>query len=177
MKQLVTFAAFLLVASPVPAGTNETPVTITRITVNANQTELEWHGGIAPYRIPWRTDLASESWAEVGGATSDTNRLTIVNESKDFFRVVADGAAAETARYEVIFNSTWSRSTHPIQFPSGAHYSGLIGGTHNTQFSMWMPGALATAGIEQMAEIAGFPFAGSGPVPPLGTATFRRIDN
>lgn len=56
------------------------------------------------------------------------------------------------ATYSVTFSSTWSAGTHPVSFPSSPHFSGLIGGTHNTQASFWEPDGLASAGIEAMAE-------------------------
>ena len=59
-----------------------------------------------------------------------------------------EGAADYTVRFE----ATWSRTTHPLNFPSGAHFSGLIGGTHDQSVSFWTPGELASAGIERMAE-------------------------
>jgi hypothetical protein len=46
-------------------------------------------------------------------------------------------AVAETAEYRVTFESTWSAQTHPFEFPSNAHFSGLIGGTHNDGVSFW----------------------------------------
>jgi hypothetical protein len=61
-------------------------------------------------------------------------------------------AATQTAHYTVTFVATWSAQTHPANFPSSAHFSGLIGGTHNGSVSFWAPGQLATPGIEKMAE-------------------------
>ena len=60
--------------------------------------------------------------------------------------------AAATARYRVTFQSTWSAASHPIDFPSSAHFSSLVGGTHNGQVSFWREGAIATDGIKDMAE-------------------------
>jgi outer membrane biosynthesis protein TonB len=57
-----------------------------------------------------------------------------------------------TARYLVIFESTWSAASHPTDFPASAHYSGLIGGTHNGAATFWREGGLATEGIRRMAE-------------------------
>jgi len=54
--------------------------------------------------------------------------------------------------YDVTFNSTWSEDTHPDNFPGNAHWSGLIGATHNTSYTMWQAGANASSGMEQMAE-------------------------
>jgi hypothetical protein len=64
----------------------------------------------------------------------------------------APPAAPETARYRVSFDSTWSATTHPQDFPSTAHFSGLIGGTHKAAVTFWEPGALSTVGIQSMAE-------------------------
>ena len=69
--------------------------------------------------------------------------------------LLATGAAfaqTQTAEYEVVFESTWSATTHPFQFPSGAHYSPLVGATHNNNVVFWESGGLSTAGIESMAE-------------------------
>ncbi len=60
---------------------------------------------------------------------------------------------AGTAEYQVTFQSTWSQATHPIDFPSNAHFSGLIGGSHSNQVSLWTVGAVASTGIKDMAEL------------------------
>lgn len=60
------------------------------------------------------------------------------------------------ALYRVEFTATWSEETHPHpdgNFPTAsAHFSPLIGAAHNTDVSFWGVEALASAGIEQMAE-------------------------
>ena len=61
-------------------------------------------------------------------------------------------AASPTATYQLVFEATWSAATHPVGFPGGPHFSGLIGGTHNANVSFWVPGDLASPGIEAMAE-------------------------
>jgi hypothetical protein len=55
--------------------------------------------------------------------------------------------------YEVTFNGVWSADTHPTSFPPGPHFSGLIGTTHNSDFTMWDEGAMASPGMESMAEM------------------------
>jgi hypothetical protein len=64
----------------------------------------------------------------------------------------APPAAPATARYRVTFESTWSRTSHPTDFPETAHYSGLIGGTHRADVVFWQEGGFASEGIRQMAE-------------------------
>lgn len=61
---------------------------------------------------------------------------------------------ATVATYSVTFTSTWSAETHP-GFPAGAHFSPLIGASHNVSVTLWMSGTLASSGIEQMAETGG----------------------
>ncbi|MBN1290622.1 MAG: spondin domain-containing protein [Candidatus Latescibacteria bacterium] len=59
---------------------------------------------------------------------------------------------AETAQYKVIFTSIWSSDTHPLDFPSNPHFSGLIGAVHNDNSSLWEVGGLSSPGIKRMAE-------------------------
>jgi hypothetical protein len=61
----------------------------------------------------------------------------------------ADGT---TAVYELTFAATWSAATHPTDFPSNPHFSGLVGGTHNGSARFWELGGIASLGIERMAE-------------------------
>lgn len=62
-------------------------------------------------------------------------------------------AVAETMEYQVTFESTWSAATHPLGFPPSPHFSGLIGGTHSSDVSFWDEAALASTGIQNMAEV------------------------
>ena len=57
-----------------------------------------------------------------------------------------------TAEYKVTFHSTWSEDTHPDDFPSNPHFSGLIGASHNDKVYFWREGELASPGIKNMAE-------------------------
>ena len=58
----------------------------------------------------------------------------------------------DSAIYRIDFEATWSDSTHPTDFPSGAHFSPLIGGVHNDSASFWELGDTASPGMEEMAE-------------------------
>jgi hypothetical protein len=59
------------------------------------------------------------------------------------------------ARYRLTFNATWSAQTHPTEFPPTAHFSGLIGMTHNSSVMLFSKGELASDGIKNMAETGG----------------------
>lgn len=56
------------------------------------------------------------------------------------------------ATYQVTFDAAWSQQNHPTDFPGNPHFSGLIGGTHQGTHTFWELGALASPGMESMAE-------------------------
>ena len=63
-----------------------------------------------------------------------------------------NGSSFGQVTFRVDFDVTWSASTHPGAYPSSAHFSPLIGITHDSTVSLWEPGGIASPGIEQMAE-------------------------
>jgi len=62
---------------------------------------------------------------------------------------------AQDATYKIEFISNWSSATHPIDFPSTAHWSPLIGTTHTNAGQFLELGLLASPGVEQVAETGG----------------------
>jgi hypothetical protein len=64
----------------------------------------------------------------------------------------SNNGSSERARYRLAFDATWSGATHPVDFPSAAHFSSLVGGTHDASVSFWREGELATQGVQDMAE-------------------------
>lgn len=58
----------------------------------------------------------------------------------------------ETAHYTVQVNATWTAQTHPLDYPGDAHFSGLIGTTHNSNYYIFKDGGIATDGLEALSE-------------------------
>ena len=56
------------------------------------------------------------------------------------------------AKYRVDFETVWSSTTHPAEFPATAHFSGLIGATHQRGVALFEVGEIASLGIKDMAE-------------------------
>jgi len=56
------------------------------------------------------------------------------------------------AEYTVIIKSTWTKTTHPFEYPSGAHFSGMIGASHNAKYSIFAVGRRPTPGLEHLSE-------------------------
>jgi len=57
--------------------------------------------------------------------------------------------------YRLDIEATWSPTTHPGAFPGGAHFTRIVGGTHNDLVTFWEPGEMATPGLESVAEVGG----------------------
>lgn len=60
---------------------------------------------------------------------------------------------AMMAVYEVTFQATWSKTSHPQQFPGGAHFSPLVAAVHHQGVRFFRKGKPASPGIEAMAEL------------------------
>jgi hypothetical protein len=60
--------------------------------------------------------------------------------------------SAQNAIYSLDFVSNWNNITHPTDYPAAAHWSRLVGATHNTNVSFWNFGELASQGVEDVAE-------------------------
>lgn len=78
--------------------------------------------------------------------------LVVLSACSDSENTSTDRDESASASYKVTFTTTWTVTDFPTKFPGGAHFSGLIGATHNNQIKFWEAGQLATAGIESMAE-------------------------
>lgn len=59
---------------------------------------------------------------------------------------------AGPAEYTVIIKSTWTKTSHPFEYPSGAHFSGMIGASHNANYSIFAIGRRPTPGLERLSE-------------------------
>lgn len=60
--------------------------------------------------------------------------------------------AASDAQYNVTFEGTWTAANHALEYPSTAHFSGLIGATHDARYVLFRDGGKATDGLERLAE-------------------------
>ncbi len=61
-------------------------------------------------------------------------------------------AAEPSASYSLVFTASWSPATHPTDYPSAAHFTPLVGLTHDSAFALWSEGGLATPGAQLVAE-------------------------
>lgn len=117
------------------------------VMVEEGAAHLSWSGGRPTYQLQRRESL-NGPWRNVGRPTLESQAVVPLGEGEVYFRVVGD----DTARFEVIFDATWSPETHPGAWPNGAHWSGPVGGVHNGQVHFWREGEPASEGIRLMAE-------------------------
>ena len=62
-----------------------------------------------------------------------------------------DSYGQSTATYNITFNSVWNASDHGT-LPANAHWSKLVGATHNSNVTFLEMGEVASPGIEKVAE-------------------------
>lgn len=67
--------------------------------------------------------------------------------------VFTNGASGAT--YELTFNGTWGPADIDSAYPASAHFSPLIGATHQSSNAFWKSGAIASDGVKQVAELGG----------------------
>jgi hypothetical protein len=126
------------------------PIRITGVSRAGADLQLSWKGGRPTYQLQTRAGLEAP-WENLGQPTAATNATITLDTAHALFRVVAD----YTARFEVIFDATWTAQTHPGAWPPGAHWSGPVGGVHNDRVHFWADGETASEGIRIMAELGG----------------------
>lgn len=60
--------------------------------------------------------------------------------------------STDDVQYEFQFDSNWNGTNFPTNYPSAAHFSGLIGTTHNNQIQLFTNSELASLGVIEVAE-------------------------
>ncbi|MFD2727457.1 T9SS type A sorting domain-containing protein [Hyunsoonleella rubra] len=75
------------------------------------------------------------------------------------FLICAFSFGQSVATYNITFTNFWNSTDHSIgtTFPgSNAHWSDLVGVNHNNNVSFLQMGAMATTGVENIAELGNF---------------------
>ena len=113
---------------------------------------------------PWINRLLEVSEGNMANAGGDTALSVDVNIRVDSPK--NENPEAELPQnevdYEIVFDFTWSSTTHPTNYPGGsAHFTTFIGALHNDALSVWAvgdivgstdPATRALPGVENMAE-------------------------
>tara|TARA_B100000809_G_scaffold247024_1_gene275601 strand:- start:5919 stop:6593 length:675 start_codon:yes stop_codon:yes gene_type:complete len=90
--------------------------------------------------------------------------LLLTNCKKEEGRFIA-----EKSFYKVTFNLDWNSTNFPIDYPANAHFSRVIGWSHNSGSTFFKEGTIASVGIKDMAE--------RGLITPLDTEITAKISN
>src|SRR5260221_3813267 len=144
---LVVLAVGLNCFSASGSGTDN--LAITSFSVTGNQGTLLWSGGRQNHQVQSRPDFNS-NWSNLGSPTTNNFATVPVTDTQAYFRVVSDF----TAQYQVVFNATWSQATHPTEWTTNAHWSGLVGGVHNDSVHFFRLRETSSEGIRLMAELS-----------------------
>lgn len=130
-----------------PTASDASDLRLTDVKIQDNRLLLAWSGGRPTYQVQSRSAL-DQTWTNFGTPTTTNSVELRLDASHSFFRVLSD----YTARYEVLFDATWSQDTHPLDWPNPGHWSGLVGAVHNERVSFYQEGETASEGIRLMAE-------------------------
>ena len=138
---------WITLLSSLSVNATPTPPLINNVTLTNGLLRLDWQDGRPTCQVQTAADIGGP-WVNVGNSTTNSFALLSITNSQGLFRVVAD----YTAQYQVVFSSSWSQSTHPSNWPANPHFSGLVGGTHNSSVHFYRLGETASEGIRLMAE-------------------------
>lgn len=94
--------------------------------------------------------LALISLSFLIGCSSNENEANPSNEQEQ-----PTQSQATKATYKVEVTFAWSQSNFPMNYPSGDHFSPLIGWVHNSTTTFFDENTTASAGIKTMAETGG----------------------
>jgi hypothetical protein len=114
-----------------------------------------------PATTPIPTTIVADTSTPEPAATPTQPEATIAPTEPPTTPTLPEATLAPTeppaalAQYQLTFEATWSAGTHPTDFPSNPHFSGLIGATHSPMARLWEEGGTATPGIKNMAETGG----------------------
>lgn len=73
-------------------------------------------------------------------------------DSKNIDEIIPLKTENKTASYTVSLSFDWNINDFPTDYPSGAHFSQLVGWVHQKENTFFTSGKIAKTGIEQMAE-------------------------
>merc|ERR1740124_615372 len=144
------YSEFTVTTYPWDAGTEEGD------TFNPNNDATDPQGSISRLdvnTVPSTGVLLNALQDDVLPMATWTCRLEDPN-SVSFEVITSDSsvAATETVSYSCDFQNNWTGVNHPVDYPSNAHWSPPVLAAHNTGYSMWRTGGMATEGVEIVAE-------------------------
>ena len=133
--------------APHPPAASFDVLSISDFTVSGSTATVSWDSNSGPFLLLESRD-PRKGWVAAGAVLTGNTTVVEMSASNAFYRVVV----ATTVVYRVTFTATWSVDTHPYQFPPNAHFSGLVGTTHNGDVTFWQEGRLSTPGVQSVAE-------------------------
>ncbi|NAS12000.1 spondin domain-containing protein [Poritiphilus flavus] len=143
-------ASFTVQSTTVTTGTQ---VTFTNTSQNSTAYTWVFSGG-SPSQSNEENPTVTYNSAGVFDVTLTAFNNVGDNSSviEEDFITVEEEAIETMATYNVTFVGNWNATNHPTDFPSGDHFSRAVGMVHQAGASFFEEGALATDGVEEMAE-------------------------
>ena len=104
-------------------------------------------------------DTSSSRTTADGADATASDTAMAADDSMAADSMAGDATALPAARYQVTFSSRWTEKDHPLEYPgpkfaglSVAHFSPIIGASHQAGYSLFAEGATPTPGLERLSE-------------------------
>ncbi len=59
----------------------------------------------------------------------------------------------DAVTFTVILKGRWTAANFPLEYPTGAHFSGLIGASHRAGYALFSEGRTPSTGLERLSEM------------------------
>jgi hypothetical protein len=92
--------------------------------------------------------LASLTLASALGAQATMQPTEPMKDMKEM-----KGMMHEVVTYTVTLKGRWTAANFPLDYPAGAHFSGLIGATHAEGYHLFREGMTPSMGLERLSEM------------------------
>jgi hypothetical protein len=103
--------------------------------------------------------MARAMWSRLAAFAAFTLAAAACREKKPDAQQAGDVVKApmDAAEYTIVLKSRWTAQNFPFEYPAagaltGPHFSGLIGATHSSSYSIFAEGTPPTPGLERLSE-------------------------
>jgi len=80
---------------------------------------------------------------------------TYSSSNVDIEKINSFVPSSQSVEYSCVFENQWNKERHPWEFPQdflSFHWTKQVLASHNSGYNMWKEGAVASKGVEKLAE-------------------------
>lgn len=89
----------------------------------------------------------------LAGVACTRDKMDDMGSSSAASATPAGSAMMDGAEYTLVLKSNWTKANHPLEYPVDAHFSGVIGASHDASYAIFKEGMMPTPGLEALSEM------------------------